>query len=227
MFFRLPCVVFSVAILLVGLLRPACAAEDYWDFNASNNIPVVGSGTLGTIAIVVGATLFDIEGYGTGTTENRVGSTPAGLALSYLDVGYAFSDHVMEFKGLDFSNIHNVGISYAFRSTEIFSLTDSEYVLFEYSTDGGAHYTDGGSILIAGTDYSGWLTIANSFGSNLDGISNAAIRVSTFASFGVGSSTQYDNIQMVPEPSVTALVGLALILGFFGLQKSRRASLRR
>lgn len=211
---------------LICLAAPAWAADDYWDFNSSNKLPVIGSGTLQTVAVVVGATIFDIEGYGPGTTENRVGTTPAGLALSYLDVGYAFSDHVLEFTGLDFSGINNVGVSFAFRSTEVFSLTDSEYVLFEYSTDGGAHYADGGSVLIAGTDFSGWRTIANSFGSLLDGAPNAAIRISTFADFGVGSTTQYDNIQMVPEPSVTALVGLALIVGFFGFQRSRQARLR-
>lgn len=226
MFYRLRFIAFTSLALLGGLICPALAVDDYWDFNSSNLLPVVGSGTLGTIAVVVGATIVDIEGFGPGTTENRVGSTPAGLALSYLDVGFAFSDHVMEFTGLDFSGINNISISYAFRSTEIFSLTDSEYVLFEYSRDGGAHYTDGGTVLIAGTDFSDWRTISNSFGSSLDGASNAAIRVSTFASFGVASSTQYDNIQMVPEPSVRALGGLALILGFFGFQKSRRASLR-
>lgn len=220
---RLRVIALGVFCAVIGGSAPsAWAVDSYWDFNAGNKVPVVGSGTLQTFAVVVGANIFNIEGYGSGTEVNSVPPTPAGAALSYLNVGYAFSDHVMVFTGLDFSSINNVALSFAFRSTEVFSLTDSEYISFEYSTDGGDHYSDGGSVLIAGTDFSDWRTISNSFGSHLDGVSNAAIRVSTFASFGVASSTQYDNIQVVPEPSAVALIGLALILGFFGLGKNRR-----
>lgn len=176
---------------------------DYWSFNSESLNPTLGVATL--TASHSGAGIMQTK-WVTGTVTNTQLDQPAGKAVEFSDTAF-FPSHRLTLSGLDFSDVTNVTLSFAVKSSAIFDVHEKAYVT--YSTD-GSHWSDPIEFALPASN---WEYREISFGSLLDNVPNAWIRIEHEAIFEIGETLAFDNLTVVavPEPGSMALLGGAIV----------------
>lgn len=201
-------------LLHLPALSLSQAAEYYWSFNDDDLAPDIGSAGM-SVALDGFGILW--TSFGTGTTVNAVTGYDPGSSLSDVDIATAFNTMEITMFGLDLTGLSNIGISFATRSTAVFSI--GEFMQVDY--DIGSGFT--GAQIVPLPDGT-WSARQVNFGSVLNpDLSNVSIRITLSGFVDVLEFAEFDNIQIVPEPASWLLAAFgAGLLALAG--RRRRAS---
>lgn len=212
--------------VLIFLIAAAASAQAsllyYWDFNVDTEhpnplVPTIGSASASLTFSAIGLGTWTS---GTGTAINIVNGYANGDSLAFVDIVDGFSNHELTFENLDFSNLSDVQISFAVRSTEFFEIADT--FTYEYRVSAG----DSWSTPISWTKPTDTWGITTLFLPDLAGASAAEIRIRSTAIFSVNSVLEFDNVQItaVPEPSaITLSVAAGLLIVTLVLRRRQSA----
>ena len=227
--------VFAGAIALVAAPSAKADLIDAWDFL---NLPATTTTTAtpSTIAATVGTGSIDISAFGLGSPQGTspertaftgtavdnafLGSdvttaTPTQMALSFANSTANGKSMIISFSTLGFSGLE---LSFATRGTA----TGFNSQSWAWSTD-GVNYTSVGANTANNT--STWLVKTVSFGSSLDNVATAYIKLTFAGAMAASGNNRLDNIQFnaapVPEPSTLALATLGGVACLFALRRKR------
>lgn len=134
----------------------------------------------------------------------------AGWSLSFIDLVDLFTFHRITITDLDFTNLSNITLTFAERSTRGITIGDHTEIAYKIGPNG-----DWVVFQTLDPVTSEWTLQTISFGSLLDNASHVSIRITHHAFFHVGSVVSYDNISIlaVPEPGTWALLAAAGVFG--------------
>ena len=172
----------------------------YWDFNNETLMPSLGTVTE-TTANYVGVGI-GVAGFGAGTSVNSFES-PAGRALTFLDVANVFSEARFQFTGLNLSPVSDVTLSFAFRSDHLFAVEDR--LTIEYNI--GSGWVEAHRIPLPTPG--NWELLEFSL-PQLDNQPSVGVRINTLAVIDVGKTLGLDNVQVIPEAKTAGLLLIAL-----------------
>lgn len=206
---------FAAAVLLVAAVSArADTLVGYWDLNSTLDR---SAGTSGSLSVVVASLGIEYIGWGTGTEVNALSGYAPGESLHFSNLATVVEVGHITLSGLNFANLVNPEISFAVKSNPGFELADS------FTID----YWDGSQWVATDlekptTSYS---VISHKFaGGELDGATNASIRISFSTVVAVVDTMDVDNIQVnaVPEPGTLALAGMGLAAAVVVWRRRRR-----
>lgn len=223
-----------VAFLLAWLASVQSAASavvGLWDFNDSDLIVDQGTGTLSTTL-----TTPLVQTFGTGTTVNAPGPTPAGNALALeraagqTGLGSFFLDFALDLTGLQ-----DLTVSWAWRADASWrsnaSIPTGIQITYLFSTDSGASFKPIFQT-VPPQDYL-FRSLGGTVFASADDSSGFVFRILQ-GSLGVAPGDQllFDNfrfdaseIATVPLPAAMPLFASALgLFGFAGWRRKRRSA---
>lgn len=216
---------------LASAQTAASAIVGLWDFNDSDLIVDQGNGTLSTTV-----TSPLVQTFGTGTTVNAPGPTPAGnaLALERAAGQTGLGSFSVDF-ALDLTGLQDLTVSWAWRADASWrsnaSVLTGIQITYLFSTDGGASFNPIFQT-VPPQDFL-FRSLGGTVFSSADDSSGFVFRILQ-GSLGVAPGDQllFDNfrfdasaIAAVPLPAAMPLFAGALgLLGFAGWRRKRRSA---
>jgi len=213
----------GISLLMVfGMVMTGGAATPayYWNFNNAFN--PLASNIGGAHADVVHLSVGPGEVFlGAGTSLNALEPASPNFSLGAAAAPDIFQLESITFRNLDFRHLSNVQLSFAAQTWSVLDTAATFTVSYQIGT---AAWSTPVSLA---TPSASWSVYQVGFGGVLDGKNDVKIRLTFIDAFDFFDYHGIDNVQIIPEPSGSALLfwgGLALIGGLLRSRAGRLAT---